>query len=72
MFTKLWWGRAFERMAKTAAQALISLLGTDALGWAHLDYVFIGRTAAIMAALSFLSSIVTSAWGDRQDPSAVG
>lgn len=72
MFTKRWWGKALERMAKTAAQALIALLGTDALGWAHLDYVFIGRTATIMTLLSFLSSIATTKAGpDPEDPSAV-
>jgi len=72
MFSKKWWGKTFERMVKTAAGALITLIGTDQLGWASLDWEFIGRTTGILTLLSFLAAILTTNMGpDKDDPSAV-
>lgn len=72
MFSKKWWGKTFERMIKTAAGALITLIGTDQLGWASLDWLFIGRSTGIMVLLSLLGAILTTNMGpDNQDPSAV-
>lgn len=72
MFGRKWWGKVAERMTKTAAGALITLIGSDQVGWMNLDWADIGRTAAIMTLLSFLGAILTTNMGpDGQDPSAV-
>ena len=70
MFSKQWWKQVAERAVKTGAQALLTLLGTDASGLAHLDMVFVGRTTGFMMLLSVLTSIVTTKKG-TDDPSAV-
>lgn len=72
MFSKKWWGKTFERMVKTAAGALITLIGSDAAGWLKLNWGDILQSTAIMTLLSFLAAIVTTNMGpDPQDPSAV-
>jgi hypothetical protein len=72
MFSKKWWGKTFERMIKTAAGALITLIGTDAAGWLKLDWGDILHATSIMTLLSFLGAILTTNMGpDNQDPSAV-
>ena len=72
MFSKKWWGKTFERMIKTAAGALITLIGSDAAGWLKLDWGDILHSTAIMTLLSFLGAIITTNMGpDNQDPSAV-
>lgn len=71
MFSRKWWRSTLERMAKTAAQAFIALVGTDWLGFKDLDWPWIGLVVVIMTALSFASSIITTNMGsDRNDPSA--
>jgi multisubunit Na+/H+ antiporter MnhF subunit len=72
MFSKRWWIRVAERMVKTVAQTFALLVGTDQAGWAKIDAVFLLRSMAIMALLSFASSIITSKFtDDTADPSAV-
>ena len=72
MFSKIWWGKTLERMVKTAAGALITLIGTDAAGWLKLDWGDILHASAIMTLLSFLGAIATTNMGpDPNDPSAV-
>jgi hypothetical protein len=72
MFAKQWWKEVTERMIKTGAQALITLIGTDVTGIKHLDYTFITQTTVLMMILSLLTSIVTTKMGtDKQSPSAV-
>lgn len=72
MFSKIWWGKTFERMIKTAAGALTTLIGSDAAGWVHMDWGDILYSTAIMTLLSFLAAILTTNMGpDPQDPSAV-
>lgn len=72
MFSKKWWKKTGERAAKTIAQTLIMMIGTDATGFRHLDWQFIATAAAVMALLSLASSILTTPAGpDPQDPSAV-
>lgn len=69
MFSKKWWGKTLERMARATAYTLTMLIGTDQLGWATLDWMFIGRSAAIVALLSFLGCIIgANAGSDDQDP----
>lgn len=72
MFSKKWWGKTLERMVKTAAGGLITLIGTDQLAWIKMDWLDIIHTSAILTLLSFLAAIVTTNMGpDPQDPSAV-
>lgn len=72
MFSKKWWGKTFERMIKTAAGALITLIGTDQAGWITMNWLDIAHTSAILTLLSFLGAIVTTNMGpDPNDPSAV-
>ena len=69
MFSKIWWGKTLERMARATSYTLITLIGTDQVGWAALDWTFIGRSGAIVALLSFLGSIIATNMGsDGQDP----
>ena len=69
MFGKMWWGKTLERMARATSYTLITLIGTDQMGWAHLDWIFIGRTGGIVALLSFLGCITTTKLGtDGEDP----
>jgi hypothetical protein len=72
MFSKKWWSKTAERMAKTAAGALITLIGTDVLKFKDLQWDFILYTSAVLTLLSFLGAILTTNMGpDPQDPSAV-
>lgn len=72
MFSKIWWGKTLERMIKTASGALITLIGTDQVGWIKMDWLDIVHTSAILTLLSFLGAIVTTNMGpDPNDPSAV-
>lgn len=69
MFTKKWWGKTLERMARVGAYALTALIGSDAAGLASLDWVFITRSTGFVILLSFLGSIIATNLGsDKQDP----
>lgn len=70
MWTKQWWLKVSERMAKAAAMTFTSLVGTDQLGIKELDWGFIGYMVAVMSALSLAGSIAATKIGaDKQDPS---
>jgi len=72
MFSKKWWKKTAERMIKSASYSLITLIGTDQLGFKELDWGFIWYTSAVVTLLSFLGAIVTTNMGpDPDDPSAV-
>ncbi len=72
MFSKKWWHKTLERMAKTAAGSLITLVGTDVTGFRDLDWGFIAYAAAVMTLLSLAGAILTTNMGpDPDDPSAV-
>jgi hypothetical protein len=72
MFTKRWLARASERAIKTAAQTLVYLTGSDAVGWVRLDWKFIGISVGMMSLLSLATSILTTPAGDDPtDPSVV-
>lgn len=60
MFTKKFWRATAGRVARTVAQGLIALIGSDAMGWANLDWKFIGLAAGIMGLLSVLNSIAVA------------
>lgn len=69
MFSKKWWGKTLERMARVGAYTLTTLIGSDATGLATLDWTFIAEGTGFMIGLSFLGSIVTTPLGkDKQDP----
>jgi hypothetical protein len=71
MFTKLFWEKAAERAAKTAAQAAILVFGADQVNALTADWADIGGFALGGAVLSLLTSIITSGTGPDDDPSAV-
>lgn len=60
LFTKRFWRAAADRAARTVAQGLIALLGSDVFGWISLDWAMIGLAAGIMGLLSVLNSIIMS------------
>lgn len=69
MFSKKWWGKTLERMARVGAYTLTTLIGSDATGLATLDWKFITQGTLFVILLSFLGSIVTTNMGkDKEDP----
>lgn len=72
MWTKIWWQRVAERVTKAVAMTFTSLVGTDQLGIREVDWGFVWYMVAVMSALSFAGSILTTNIGpDKQDPSVV-
>lgn len=77
MFTRQWWRKTVERMAKTAAQTLIYMIGSNGAAdvanqnWIHLPWNFIAVSVTVMTLLSLASSILTTPLGPNpEDPSA--
>ncbi len=69
MFSKKWWGKTLERMARTAAGALITFIGTDVLKFKDLQWDFMLYSTAVLTLISFLAAIVGTNMGkDDQDP----
>lgn len=69
MFSKKWWGKTLERMARTGAYTLTTLIGSDATGLASLNWTFIAQATGSVILLSFLGSIIATNMGaDKQDP----
>ncbi len=71
MWTRNFWKQTAERAIKTAAQGVIGLAPLDHFNVLQFDWVLAGGVAAGAAFLSVLTSIVTSAVGQPNDPSAV-
>lgn len=75
MFTRKWWKKAGERVAKTAAQTLVYGLATKFTVMADIkafDWLFLLYSILVMSVLSLASSILTTPAGpDPEDPSAV-
>jgi hypothetical protein len=68
MFSRKWWGKTLERMAKTAAQTLIALIGADRM-LLELPWDVMWQVTATTTLLSFLTCIVTTHMGpDSEDP----
>jgi len=65
MWTKKFWMDALERVLRTMAQALIAVLGTNALGIIGLDWMQTASITATAGLLSLLTSIVASQVGDK-------
>lgn len=71
MFTSNFWKQAAERAVKSAAQAVIGIWTLDGFNVLNADWGLAGGTALGAAALSVLTSLVTSGIGQPGDPSAV-
>lgn len=71
MGSRRWWVETLERMAKTAAQAFLGMVGADKL-LLELPWDFIWQFTATMMLLSLATSIATTKMGpDKNSPSAV-
>jgi hypothetical protein len=72
MFTRTFWKQAAERAAKSAAQALVGLwVGDQAFNAWDLDWKKALGVVVGAVALSVLSSLATSGFGQTNSPSAV-
>ena len=56
-FTRSWLKATLIRALRTFAQAAIAAIGTSAVTIAEVNWVGVGSTAALAAALSILTSI---------------
>ena len=65
MRTRAFWEDAGERAIRTIAQALLALLGTDALGIVGLDWTQMLSVAAGAGLMSILTAIVATGVGDK-------
>lgn len=65
MRTRKFWEDAGERCVRTMAQALLALMGTDALGIVGLDWMQMISVALGAGLMSILTSIVASGVGDK-------
>ncbi|HXJ66206.1 MAG TPA: holin [Actinomycetota bacterium] len=70
LWTKAFWKAAAERAIKTFAQTVVTLVGVDQLGaedLAHIHTTFVQdlELGAISAALSVLTSIISSGIGNQ-------
>lgn len=71
MFTRKFWKQAAERAVKTFAQGLLAVLAAGATGIMDTDWGNTLSVAGLAAVLSLLTSVVTSAVGEPDSPSAV-
>lgn len=77
MFTRRWLLLTVERMAKTAAQTFISMVGSNEVGpridpdWIHLQWNHIGIGVTVMTLLSLAFSILSTPIGPPEDPSII-
>lgn len=62
--SKAFWTATFERAIKTAAQSLITLIGTEAVGILDLDWGQILSVTATMTLLSVLTSVASGPIGE--------
>lgn len=65
MWTKKFWMDTLELVLRTMAQALIAVLGTNALGIIGLDWMQTASITATAGLLALLTSIVASQVGDK-------
>jgi hypothetical protein len=71
MWTASFWTAAVERAVKTAAQALVALLGAEGLGLHTAPWGTAVSIAGLAAVLSVLTSIASAGAGDPDTPSLV-
>lgn len=70
IFTKPFWTAAGERAIKTFAQALVAILGSNAVGLLDANWVAALSAAGMAALLSVLTSVGSS--GKAGSPSLAG
>lgn len=71
MFSWNFWKQALERAVKTAAQFMITIVGAEQFNLLEADWKAMLATIGTGAALSLLTSIATSGFGESDSPSAV-
>ncbi len=71
MWSASFWRQSAERMAKTFAQTLITVLGTGATDLLNVGWKQALSVAALATILSLLTSIVSSGVGPDDGPSLV-
>jgi hypothetical protein len=71
MLSKKFWEDTSERVIRTMAQALIALMGTDALGIVGLDWAQMLSVAAGAGLTALLTAIVASGIGDKGTASVI-
>lgn len=64
LFTGSFWLDALERAIKTAAQAILGLIGSNVVEVTSLDWKEIGIATGFTTGLSVLTSIVSSGIGE--------
>ena len=62
--TGAFWGDAFERAVRTAAQAALGLIGTEAVGLLDVTWPVVGSAAGLAAVVSLLTSLAAGGVGD--------
>ena len=65
MRTRKFWEDTAERTIRTMAQALLALMGTDALGIVGLEWAQMLSVAAGAGIMSILTAIVATGIGDK-------
>ena len=65
MRSRKFWEDAAERTIRTMAQALLALMGTDALGIVGLDWAQMLSVAGGAGIMSLLTAIVATGIGDK-------
>ena len=71
MFTNDFWRSTGERAVRTAAQALLALVGTSVTGVLDVDWIQALSVAGLATLLSVLMSLVGSDVSDKGTPSFV-
>lgn len=71
MMTKRYWEKVLERAVKTAAQSGLLYIGADQLNALEANWVGIAGFMLGGAFLSFLTSLATTPFGEKEDPGLV-
>lgn len=71
MWTTQFWRETAERAIKSAAQAVVGIWTLDGFNIVNADFGLAAGVAGGAAALSVLTSILTSGVGEANSPSAV-
>ena len=71
MFTVKFWTEALERAVKSGAQGIIAAIGVNAVGLADVDWQAAAGAGALLAVLSVLTSVASTPFGPKGDPSLV-
>jgi hypothetical protein len=71
MFSLNFWRQTIERAVKTGAQFLVAVVGAEQFNLLEADWQAMLATVGTGVALSILTSIATSGFGETDSPSAV-